>query len=136
VACPIIAGLAYYGIVFMLGRDGIPFIGQDCGSGEFDVIGIVRDESMKPIPNAKIRVHVTFLGCENSRPSSDLNIVSDQQGHFRGVKGGITEGDTFEIVVSADGYETYRKTYGVWEFIYLPEAKGLQITLSSSGEWF
>jgi hypothetical protein len=113
-----------------------PLWADDCGSGQFDVVGTVGDETGKPIPGARIQVYVTELGCENSQPGDDLNLVSDGQGHFQGVREGITSADSFEIAVSAEGYETYRKAYIVHWYIRSPEAKGLRITLTGSGEWF
>jgi hypothetical protein len=119
----------------LISFSGIGFVGQDCSSGQFDVLGTVHNKDGKPIPSARVTVHVKALGCENSRPSADLTLLSDMQGHFQGVKTGITEGDTFEITVLANDYKTYRKAYGVWEFIRLPESKQLNIVLDKPDDF-
>jgi len=86
---------------------------RDChATANVLVRGRVRDgNTRQPIGGAEILIKSTVptSKCPNYRPIQDLKLATDSQGQFKGVIPIMHEADNAEIIISAPGYQPYRK---------------------------
>src|SRR5690349_11648857 len=102
--------------LIMLGLSTLACI-QDCELVTRSLSGIVVDNDGNPIASAAVHIYSgspSYYGQGNGTVAPDINLISDENGHFATSDFGIFLCDELVIEVEADAFETYQLQYAGW----------------------
>ena len=94
--------------LFTLTSCGMPE--QDCGFVHVNVRGMIVDSSSRAIANAKLVIRGSTKAknlCSNASAIEEVVIFTNKSGEFTYTFPQVSEGQALEIIVTADGYNTY-----------------------------
>lgn len=90
---------------------------QDCELATRSLSGVVVDVERNPIAGAAIHIYSgtpSYYGQGNGTVAPDINLISDENGHFETSDFDIFLCDELVIEVEVDGFETHQLQYAGW----------------------